>query len=166
MLYIADEVFFSGTAAEVTPVRSIDRITIGAGRRGPDHREDPERILRHRRRQEAGYAWLAHSGFATGWRALTKPVGLKKGGTLDGCTPPFKVESEENFRAGTGLRPPPPRLTHPPVPRRNLLTFVPSGAGLARAFDGFSTVVSHLLAPSYDSVTVGMLCINHFHDEM
>jgi branched-chain amino acid aminotransferase len=34
-LYIADEVFFSGTAAEVTPIRSIDRITIGAGRRGP-----------------------------------------------------------------------------------------------------------------------------------
>ena len=35
MLYIADEVFFSGTAAEVTPVRSIDRITIGGGRCGP-----------------------------------------------------------------------------------------------------------------------------------
>lgn len=35
MLYIADEVFFSGTAAEVTPIRSIDRITIGNGRRGP-----------------------------------------------------------------------------------------------------------------------------------
>ncbi len=35
MLYIADEVFFSGTAAEVTPVRSIDRIQIGLGRRGP-----------------------------------------------------------------------------------------------------------------------------------
>jgi branched-chain amino acid aminotransferase len=35
MLYIADEVFFTGTAAEVTPLRSIDRITIGAGRRGP-----------------------------------------------------------------------------------------------------------------------------------
>jgi branched-chain amino acid aminotransferase len=35
MLYIADEVFFSGTAAEITPIRSIDRITIGAGRRGP-----------------------------------------------------------------------------------------------------------------------------------
>ena len=34
-LYIADEVFFTGTAAEVTPVRSIDRVTIGAGRRGP-----------------------------------------------------------------------------------------------------------------------------------
>jgi branched-chain amino acid aminotransferase len=35
MLYIAEEVFFSGTAAEITPIRSIDRITIGAGRRGP-----------------------------------------------------------------------------------------------------------------------------------
>lgn len=35
MLYIADEVFFTGSAAEVTPIRSIDRITIGKGRRGP-----------------------------------------------------------------------------------------------------------------------------------
>lgn len=34
-LYIADEVFFSGTAAEITPIRSIDRIKIGSGRRGP-----------------------------------------------------------------------------------------------------------------------------------
>jgi len=34
-LYLADEAFFVGTAAEVTPIRSIDKITIGAGRRGP-----------------------------------------------------------------------------------------------------------------------------------
>ncbi len=34
-LYIADEVFFTGTAAEVSPIRSVDRITIGAGSRGP-----------------------------------------------------------------------------------------------------------------------------------
>jgi branched-chain amino acid aminotransferase len=34
-LYIADEVFVVGTAAEVTPIRSIDKIQIGAGRRGP-----------------------------------------------------------------------------------------------------------------------------------
>lgn len=34
-LYIADEVFLVGTAAEVTPIRSIDKITIGNGRRGP-----------------------------------------------------------------------------------------------------------------------------------
>jgi branched-chain amino acid aminotransferase len=34
-LYIADEVFVVGTAAEVTPIRSIDHISVGAGRRGP-----------------------------------------------------------------------------------------------------------------------------------
>jgi branched-chain amino acid aminotransferase len=34
-LYLADEVFVVGTAAEVTPIRSIDKITIGTGRRGP-----------------------------------------------------------------------------------------------------------------------------------
>jgi branched-chain amino acid aminotransferase len=35
MLYIADEAFFSGTAAEVTPIRSVDRIVVGDGRCGP-----------------------------------------------------------------------------------------------------------------------------------
>ena len=34
-LYIADEVFFVGTATEVTPIRSIDKIEIGSGSRGP-----------------------------------------------------------------------------------------------------------------------------------
>jgi branched-chain amino acid aminotransferase len=34
-LYVADEVFFSGTAAEITPIRSVDRITVGRGGRGP-----------------------------------------------------------------------------------------------------------------------------------
>lgn len=34
-LYLADEVFFTGTAAEITPIRSIDHYKIGAGRRGP-----------------------------------------------------------------------------------------------------------------------------------
>ena len=34
-LYVADEVFFCGTAAEITPIRSVDKIQIGAGRRGP-----------------------------------------------------------------------------------------------------------------------------------
>jgi branched-chain amino acid aminotransferase len=35
LLYIADEIFLTGTAAEITPVRSVDRIEIGAGTRGP-----------------------------------------------------------------------------------------------------------------------------------
>jgi branched-chain amino acid aminotransferase len=35
LLYLADELFLTGTAAEITPVRSVDRIAIGAGKRGP-----------------------------------------------------------------------------------------------------------------------------------
>jgi branched-chain amino acid aminotransferase len=35
MLYIADEVFFVGTAVEITPIRSVDKIAVGSGRRGP-----------------------------------------------------------------------------------------------------------------------------------
>ena len=35
MLYIAEEAFFSGTAAEVTPIRSVDKISVGKGATGP-----------------------------------------------------------------------------------------------------------------------------------
>jgi branched-chain amino acid aminotransferase len=34
-MYIADEVFFTGSAAEVTPIRSVDKITVGPGKAGP-----------------------------------------------------------------------------------------------------------------------------------
>jgi branched-chain amino acid aminotransferase len=34
-LYLADELFFTGTAAEITPIRSVDGITVGVGKRGP-----------------------------------------------------------------------------------------------------------------------------------
>jgi branched-chain amino acid aminotransferase len=39
MLYLADEIFFTGTAAELTPIRSVDRIEVGSGRRGPVTKE-------------------------------------------------------------------------------------------------------------------------------
>ena len=45
MLYITDEVFFVGSAVEVTPVRSIDRIDIGDGSRGPVTKEIQERFF-------------------------------------------------------------------------------------------------------------------------
>lgn len=35
MLYLADELFFTGTAAEITPIRSVDRIEVGDGKPGP-----------------------------------------------------------------------------------------------------------------------------------
>ncbi len=45
MLTLADEVFFSGTAAEITPVRSVDHMQVGDGRRGPITRAIQERYL-------------------------------------------------------------------------------------------------------------------------
>lgn len=35
LLYLADELFFTGTAAEITPIRSVDKIQVGPGHRGP-----------------------------------------------------------------------------------------------------------------------------------
>jgi branched-chain amino acid aminotransferase len=45
LLYIADEVFLTGTAAEVTPVRSVDRNEIGSGTRGPVTKQLQERFF-------------------------------------------------------------------------------------------------------------------------
>ncbi len=45
MLYIADELFFTGTAAEITPIRSVDRIVVGKGQPGPITRKLQERFL-------------------------------------------------------------------------------------------------------------------------
>src|SRR5438477_11942363 len=61
MLYIADEVFFSGTAAEITPIRSIDRITIGNGKRGPIAEQLQKEffgVINGTR--EDKYGWLSH----------------------------------------------------------------------------------------------------------
>ncbi len=44
-LYIADEVFFTGTAAEITPIRSIDRVPVGCGTRGPITAKVQERFF-------------------------------------------------------------------------------------------------------------------------
>jgi branched-chain amino acid aminotransferase len=45
MLYLADEIFLTGTASEVTPVRSVDRITIGNGKRGPMTTQIQQRFM-------------------------------------------------------------------------------------------------------------------------
>ena len=59
MLYIANEIFFCGTAVEITPIRSIDRVKIGIGSRGPITKTHPGRILRPSRRQKARPPQLA-----------------------------------------------------------------------------------------------------------
>lgn len=60
-LYIADEVFFTGTAAELTPIRSIDRIVIGKGHPGPVARRLQDRYLAIAEgRAEDKYGWLTY----------------------------------------------------------------------------------------------------------
>jgi branched-chain amino acid aminotransferase len=60
LLYIADEVFFSGTAAEITPIRSIDRIQIGEGHRGPVAKALQEEFFAIvNGKKEDRYGWLS-----------------------------------------------------------------------------------------------------------
>jgi branched-chain amino acid aminotransferase len=61
MLYIADEVFFTGSAAEITPIRSIDKITIGSGRRGPIVKKLQETFFGYLNgEREDTYHWLTY----------------------------------------------------------------------------------------------------------
>jgi branched-chain amino acid aminotransferase len=60
-LYMADEIFLTGTASEVTPVRSIDRITVGSGRRGPVTQRLQQAFLDLvRGRSDDAHGWLTH----------------------------------------------------------------------------------------------------------
>ncbi len=59
LLYTADELFFVGTAAEVTPIRSVDRITVGAGKAGPITLRLQDKLLGIARgRYPDSYGWL------------------------------------------------------------------------------------------------------------
>lgn len=61
MLYVADEVFFTGTAAEITPVASIDRVKVGSGTRGPVTEKLQKRFFDIvSGRAEDRYGWLLH----------------------------------------------------------------------------------------------------------
>ena len=61
MLYGADEIFLTGTASEVTPVRSIDRISLGNGKRGPITTQIQQRFLDVVRGvTDDTYGWLTY----------------------------------------------------------------------------------------------------------
>ncbi len=61
MLYIADELFFTGTAAEITPIRSVDGVIIGNGERGPiTKRLQEEFFAIVEGRKEDRYGWLTY----------------------------------------------------------------------------------------------------------
>ncbi len=56
---MADEIFFSGTAAEITPVRSVDHIQVGEGKPGPVTKAVQDRYLGIARgRYPDPYGWL------------------------------------------------------------------------------------------------------------
>lgn len=60
-LYIADEVFFTGTAAEVTPVREVDMRAIGQGKPGPVALGIQKKFFEVARGMHAEYAdWLTY----------------------------------------------------------------------------------------------------------
>jgi branched-chain amino acid aminotransferase len=62
MLYTADELFFTGTASEITPIRSVDRITVGAGRAGPVTRRLQRRFMETVRGEVPdARGWLSHT---------------------------------------------------------------------------------------------------------
>jgi len=61
MLYIADEIFFTGTAAEITPVSKVDKIEIGCGERGPITEKIQEKFFNIvEGREEDKYGWLTY----------------------------------------------------------------------------------------------------------
>ena len=61
MLYIADEVFFTGSAAEITPIRSIDKISIGSGKRGPITKILQDAFFSYiEEEREDKFNWLTH----------------------------------------------------------------------------------------------------------
>lgn len=60
-LYIADEVFFTGSAAEITPISSIDKVKIGSGKRGPVTQKLQERFFKIVNGEEQdSHSWLTY----------------------------------------------------------------------------------------------------------
>ncbi|RKZ24042.1 branched chain amino acid aminotransferase, partial [bacterium] len=61
LIYVADEVFFTGSAAEITPIRSVDKIIISNGKRGPITKKLQEELLGIAEgTKEDRYGWLTY----------------------------------------------------------------------------------------------------------
>lgn len=74
LLYIADELFFTGTAVEVTPIRSVDRIVVGSGTRGPVTEKIQQSffdIVKGKAKDEFG--WLTPVKLANAGQSVSEP---------------------------------------------------------------------------------------------
>jgi branched-chain amino acid aminotransferase len=71
MLYLADELFFTGTATEVAPIRSVDGIQIGNGKRGPvTAKLQAAFFALVQGRSQDKYGWLDHVDMSTAKAAV------------------------------------------------------------------------------------------------
>ena len=82
MLYIADEVFFTGTAAEITPIRSVDRIRVGAGAAARWPRTLQKEFFAIVEGHEAGPLRLADAGRASRTRSRGQNRNFKPNWTI------------------------------------------------------------------------------------
>jgi branched-chain amino acid aminotransferase len=71
LLYAADELFYTGTAVEVSPITSVDRITVGDGQRGPITKVIQDAFFETvRGKVKDRYGWLTH---------VPQPAGAARG---------------------------------------------------------------------------------------
>lgn len=77
-LYLADELFFTGTAAEVTPIRSVDRITVGEGKRGEITKQIQDvffDVIHGKRPAPDNAPWLTYVNDTDKKKPVTKSAG-------------------------------------------------------------------------------------------
>ena len=60
MLYAADEIFFTGTAAEVTPIKNVDGLSVGPGSRGPVTKSIQDEFFAVTRGEKDSHGWLTY----------------------------------------------------------------------------------------------------------
>jgi branched-chain amino acid aminotransferase len=60
MLYAAEEVFFTGTAAEITPIKTVDNISVGSGSRGPITKRLQDEFFAVTRGEKDPHGWLTY----------------------------------------------------------------------------------------------------------
>ncbi|MEZ5305852.1 MAG: branched-chain amino acid transaminase [Pyrinomonadaceae bacterium] len=77
-LYLADELFFTGTAAEITPIRSVDKIEVGIGKRGPITHKLQETffdVIYGRRPAPNNASWLTYVNEVTEKKSVAGTMG-------------------------------------------------------------------------------------------
>lgn len=73
MLYVADEVFFTGTAAEITPIRSVDHYEVGEGTRGPITEELQDAFFDIVKKGNDPHGWLTPVNVESGTNGTASP---------------------------------------------------------------------------------------------